>query len=444
MFATLFIYSCSMKWMSLTWILSCIFIAYMANSIWTIYCLFYPTPCQPNTQCLKSFLETNPKLQIWVYTSLRNRVSAESQLQLVTTFDNLAITDEIERKVNISIPKKTQNNGTLFLHIFLVPQGVLSPFSSPWKQHQHSSLTTYIIPQAETFNLMGSENKLNNTQKQHPDSTVSHWRSHITLSIMEDEMSFGLSSIPNEIHQFISIYKNAYLPVLYVDELSYRIRDLLPINNTVTKLPLTITYRPISVGKLRLWINMQLSMSQLQALGFTEKDTDEIKGIFADTNLYLLLLTFMVAAFHMLFDVLAFKNDISYWRNRKTMVGLSTRTVVWRCISTFIIFLYLLDEETSMLVLIPSGLGAIIELGSASEKERQTKEFDLQAMKYLSYLLYPLCLCGAVYSLIYTPHKSWYSWTIKSMVNGVYAFGFLFMLPQLFVNYKVSHHDNDR
>lgn len=71
------------------------------------------------------------------------------------------------RKVNISIPKKTQNNGTLFLHIFLVPQGVLSPFSSPWKQHQHSSLTTYIIPQAETFNLMGSENKLNNTQVSH-------------------------------------------------------------------------------------------------------------------------------------------------------------------------------------------------------------------------------------------------------------------------------------
>lgn len=33
---------------------------------------------------------------------------------------------------------------------------------------------------------------------------------------------------------------------------------------------------------------------------------------------------------------------------------------------------------------------------------------------------------------------SWYSWTLNSMVNGVYAFGFLFMLPQLFVNYKLK------
>ena len=31
-----------------------------------------------------------------------------------------------------------------------------------------------------------------------------------------------------------------------------------------------------------------------------------------------------------------------------------------------------------------------------------------------------------------------YSWTIQSTVNGVYAFGFLFMMPQLFVNYKLK------
>ena len=30
-------------------------------------------------------------------------------------------------------------------------------------------------------------------------------------------------------------------------------------------------------------------------------------------------------SFQLLFDFLAFKNDISYWKKRDTMVGLSTR-----------------------------------------------------------------------------------------------------------------------
>lgn len=124
--------------------------------------------------------------------------------------------------------------------------------------------------------------------------------------------------------------------------------------------------------------------------------------------------------------------------------------------------MYLLDENTSMLVLVPAGLGVLIELWkckkilklevgmrgiqrrqakeqqSSRSAEKETEEFDKQGMKYLSYLLYPLCLAGAIYSLLYQPHKSWYSWTLNSLVNGVYAFGFLFMLPQLFVNYKLK------
>uniref|UniRef100_S4P4Y2 Lipid scramblase CLPTM1L n=3 Tax=Pararge aegeria TaxID=116150 RepID=S4P4Y2_9NEOP len=75
--------------------------------------------------------------------------------------------------------------------------------------------------------------------------------------------------------------------------------------------------------------------------------------------------------------------------------------------------------------------------GGADAGERSTERADAEAMRYLSMLLYPLCIAGAIYSLLYVAHKSWYSWALKSVVNGVYAFGFLFMLPQLFVNYRL-------
>jgi len=140
---------------------------------------------------------------------------------------------------------------------------------------------------------------------------------------------------------------------------------------------------------------------------------------------------------------------------------LSLKTLSWRCFSQVVIFFYLLQEETSVLITVPSGISVIIELwklrkamkvsldfsagiipkikfGETSNEEKKCLDYDSMAMKKLSYLLYPLCIAGAIYSLIYNTHKSWYSWIVNCLVNGIYAFGFLFMTPQLFMNYKLK------
>ena len=132
-----------------------------------------------------------------------------------------------------------------------------------------------------------------------------------------------------------------------------RMRDLRIVNTTDTASDVEIAYKPISFGKLRLFMQFTGALRSMHNLGFTEKDTDEVKGIFADTSLVLLLVTFGVSAVHLLFDFLAFKNDISFWRSRRTMEGLSRKTILWRAFSQSVIFFYLLDEETSLLVLIP-------------------------------------------------------------------------------------------
>ncbi len=53
----------------------------------------------------------------------------------------------------------------------------------------------------------------------------------------------------------------------------------------------------------------------------------------------------------------------------------------------------------------------------------KTKEYDDLAMRYFSYVLYPLVACFAIYSLIYERHKSWYSWILSSLTSCVYTFG---------------------
>lgn len=45
---------------------------------------------------------------------------------------------------------------------------------------------------------------------------------------------------------------------------------------------------------------------------------------------------------------------------------------------------------------------------SVQKAEELTKQIDREGMRYLSYLLYPLCIAGAVYSLLYQPHKRYF------------------------------------
>lgn len=48
--------------------------------------------------------------------------------------------------------------------------------------------------------------------------------------------------------------------------------------------------------------------------------------------------------------------------NKPSVVCFFFHLVLWRCFSTVVIFLFLLDEQTSLLVLIPAGIGAVIEV----------------------------------------------------------------------------------
>lgn len=70
------------------------------------------------------------------------------------------------------------------------------------------------------------------------------------------------------------------------------------MNSNTTKLPLTLTYSPISIGKLRLILHVEHAMRALKQFGFTSKDIDEVKGIFSEANLYLLCGTMLIASVH--------------------------------------------------------------------------------------------------------------------------------------------------
>lgn len=96
--------------------------------------------------------------------------------------------------------------------------------------------------------------------------------------------------------------ENKYLPILNYNFLYTRYKDLVKITPKLQSANVTISYSPISIGKLRLILHIEAAMQHFKDLGFTNKDIDEVKGIFADTNLYLLAGTVFISAMHVSCD----------------------------------------------------------------------------------------------------------------------------------------------
>lgn len=75
---------------------------------------------------------------------------------------------------------------------------------------------------------------------------------------------------------------------------------------------------------------------------------------------------------------------------------------------------------------------------SKADLHALTIEADRLATMRLGSLLLPLVLIYTLYSLVREEHISWYSWLITCASSAVYAFGFVLMTPQLFLNYKLK------
>uniref|UniRef100_A0A3B5QX12 Lipid scramblase CLPTM1L n=1 Tax=Xiphophorus maculatus TaxID=8083 RepID=A0A3B5QX12_XIPMA len=333
-----------------------VFVVYMLHTAWLLYGFLNTKPCDGGRgePCISSYLAAKPRLQLMsVFTCL---VPDNSQLTLALRVDLFDPHSTFERQVSVSLPEETQNNGSLYAVVYVHKAGV-SPLEDRREVHYAAQLTTYITPPST---------KESNTKRE-SQRPVSHWRPHLSITVMSEEFIFSKAGLPSDVRRYMRLSQEGrrmtYLPLLLVNELSCRVKDLMEINGSSMQLPLTVSYEGISLRTFRFWIHLH---------------------------------DILICEF------LALKNDIC--SNNLTKHRLQMN-VLWRCLGTLLIFLHLL-EETSLLVLLPVGLGACVEVLAMSFKLKICFVlFPLQASRYLSYLVYPLCISGAVFSLGYIRQK---------------------------------------
>ena len=243
---------------------------------------------------------------------------------------------------------------------------------------------------------------------------IPYWKPKMHLQLVVDATPFPMDAMPNlmhnALHQSGLMQGHRYRPFVYVNELTvmkahwYTLTlaftltlaptltnphpNLYPhpnpnpdpspqaltppraaVNATAATMPLEISAKPLKAEHFQWMVNLKHSFAmQEEQLGISEKESEELRGMFVHTNPLLLYTTVRtrtphvaclqphaipaatltrlqlqphamrlptpcayqvaVSAFHLLFDCLAFKSDLSFWNSVDTMEGLSSRTVL--------------------------------------------------------------------------------------------------------------------
>lgn len=413
------------------------------------------------------------------------------------TMGNYSDTREVD--TTIKIPKEVQQNGTLWAHFYVGLAGhQLDPMAKDYRTdsavHFLRPLNQYLPKKKakKLKNLLSDGDGEDEEEDNTPDVQVaSYYHPNFTVSVIPDSGPLRYRQMHPAVRQHMQLESTAardstgqngwYYPVVFLNKFWQLKSHMTQLNSTVESVPLRITLNNMKNWKFSMVTSLdegskqntrQAAFGGSSAGGGDGSEFEMIKEVLLDTNVWLLGTTGVVSILHMIFETLAFKNDISHWRKKKDVVGTSVRTILANVFMQAIIFLYLMDnsENTSWMILASQGFGILLEAwkitksvnvrvrpppaGSffsflpcvvvfedkhkLTETERKTQEYDEIAFRYLYMIAVPLLAAYAAYSLIYETHKSWYSYIIETLVGSVYAYGFLMMVPSLYINYRLK------
>ncbi|KAI1765934.1 cleft lip and palate transmembrane 1 [Hypoxylon sp. FL1150] len=401
-------------------------------------------------------------------------------------------------ETTFQVPPAVQKNGTLWGHFYIGLTGAnLDPkepgFDPATAFHFVYPLTQYIPKkkEAKTRNLLGDNSEADEVE--HEEQTTgpiiaNYYHPNTSLAFVPDMGIINYPQTQPALRQFVhpeatgardgSGQNSWYYPTLYVNTFWQMKSHMTLLNETVKTLPLRLDLSNMKNWKFSILSSVDFNSKQqaIQAAyggpipgGGDGSEIEMVKEMFLDTNPYLLGITAAVSIAHLFLEMLAFGSDIAHYRKKKDNVGISVRSILANVFMQAVIFLYLIDnsQNTSWMILGSQGIGILIEFwkittvvdvrvrpappGSLipyrvtfedkyklSETEEKTKEYDEIAFKYMYIAGVPLLIGYAVWSLVYESHKSWYSYILTTLVGSVYAYGFLMMVPSLYINYRLK------
>ncbi|KAM9973895.1 hypothetical protein ACTFIW_007557 [Dictyostelium discoideum] len=194
-----------------------------------------------------------------------------------------------------------QNNGSLFAHIITSRRAYLNQPKS--QLHKVHPLIVYLPkPKPKGKNLLEEKSKDEPEVEYDPTELISYWKPTLSLHLIVDHTIYPPDSIPKEIVSSHDSVKQLSIEISFFIHYGVYSACALITNSSY----------------------MQKSLDMQESFGGSGNSAiggasvgDEFKRMLTDNDPWILGLTLIVSVLHTVFEFLAFKNDIQFWKNNK-------------------------------------------------------------------------------------------------------------------------------
>lgn len=153
---------------------------------------------------------------------------------------------------------------------------------------------------------------------------VQHWKPMIMSKVVPDAALYPMEYAGLLAGRMLRTQDGyvVYRPGLSADEMSMTSDKYVELNSTVSYLELKLGFGKISPERDRLITHMEKSLEAQKELGFSQTDLDDVRRLISDTNVVLLGVTVFASTLHLLFELLAFKSEVTFWNENTDLKGL--------------------------------------------------------------------------------------------------------------------------
>ncbi|KAJ2787459.1 hypothetical protein GGI15_000704 [Coemansia interrupta] len=431
---------------------------------------------------------------------------------------------KFSESLTIDLPESVRSHNGTRLYAFLLIQkaGFFTPnpdFNDKYAVFARAELTKIRQRTANHKHLLLGDSSAESGDKERGDdaSTESkstsdepwlpHAKTRLHWEIVLEDNRFYDWRFPLDLAPHLRVNKQTtgrempYVPLAWENPLAVFNKHWVPLTNKTSisqdtpldaeTIQIEVSLSGVVLGWFRLCNYANQGLAELTSsrslIQYTETDVDNLKEMVYEVKPLMLAITLAAMALHMLFEFLAYKEDVSFWssKSKDSMEGISRSSMLMSLASSWISFLYMWDRraETNIVVILGAAAGAVVEAWKvskimsiqdilpfgrnmataqtvdnaagkikASESEPSKTPAQLEAEKrrevqlrvdkqtgwYMTRVCIPAMAAYAAFSLIYQQHESYVSWFLSISLITVYTLEFIQMWPQLLINHELK------